>query len=116
MSMAWVWLALSLLGSTAGNILMKFTSRSSTNGIEMFLSIPFLIGTVLFAAGLICYVRALETLPLGVAYPVLVGCSIVAISFVAIMFFGESISFAHVAGVVLIFLGIVILARSVNLA
>ena len=74
------------------------------------------MGTVLFAAGLISYVRALETLPLGVAYPVLVGCSIVAISFVAIMFFGESISFAHVAGVVLIFLGIVILARSVNLA
>lgn len=111
MTAAWLWVLLAVVGSSGGNVLMKYASQQGAGGFEVFLSVPFLVGAALFGGGLMCYMRALHTLPLAVAYPTVVGSSIVAITAMAIVFFGERISASHVAGVILIFLGLVLLAR-----
>lgn len=111
MTTAWIWLGLSIIGSSGGNVLMKYASQEGPASLAVFFSAPFISGGMLFAAGLYCYMRALHTLPLAVAYPTVVGTSIVAISAMAIMFFGERITVTHVIGVILIFAGLVLLTR-----
>ena len=113
---AWFWLALSVAGSSGGNLLMKHASQGERDGIAVYFSPPFLIGVVLFGAGLMCYVRALQTLPLSVAYPALVGASIFLTSVFSILLFGERMSTYHIIGVVLIFAGLFLLTRQTAIA
>lgn len=116
MTAAWFWLALSIVGSSGGNVLMKYASQGADGGLGVYLSIPFMVGALLFGGGLMCYMRALEALPLAVAYPTVVGTSIVLISASSIVLFGERLSTGHVIGVLLIFAGLFMLTRHATVA
>lgn len=116
MTSAWIWLSLAIVGSSGGNLLLKFASQRGTTGFETFLSVPFLVGAALFGGGLMCYMRALRTLPLAVAYPTVVGASILVISAMAMVFFKERLTTSYVFGVILIFAGLVLLTRNSTIA
>lgn len=109
MSAAWLWLALSVAGSSGGNTLMKVASDQGRRGLARFVSLPFILGGIFFACGLAAYTRALTFVPLAVAYPTVVGGSLLVITAVAMWRFKERIGAWHVVGVALIFCGLVVL-------
>lgn len=109
---AWLWLAFAIVGSSGGNVLMKYASQQVGKGFDVYLSLPFIFGAALFGGGLVCYMRAIETIPLALAYPTVVGTSIVVITAMAILLFGERVNTEHVIGVLLIFSGLYLLTRN----
>ena len=116
MTVAWIWLALTIVSSSVGNVLMKYASQGAGSGLSVYFSFPFLFGGFLFGGGLLCYMKALESLPLAVAYPTVVGSSLVFISTCSIVFFDERLSTGHIIGVLLIFAGLLLLTRHATIA
>jgi multidrug transporter EmrE-like cation transporter len=109
---AWFWLAWAIIGNAGGNVLMKVAAKDGAGFFEVYFSPSFLTGAALFGVGLMCYMRALGNMSLAVAYLSVVGLSIVAITAMAIVLFGERLSVANLVGVLLIFAGVVLLTRS----
>lgn len=116
MMAAWSWLMLAVAGSTGGNLLMKYASQANREALTVYLSVQFLLGAVLFGGGLLCYVRALQLLPLSVAYPALVGASIFLTSICSVLLFSERMSAVHIVGVIFIFAGLFLLTRHASIA
>jgi small multidrug resistance pump len=108
---AWFWLALAIIGNAGGNVLMKVAAQNGTGFLQVYFSPSFITGGVLFGVGLMCYMRALGDMPLAIAYLSVVGLSIVAITAMAIVLFGERLTIPNVVGVLLIFVGVVLLSR-----
>jgi len=59
----------------------------------------------------VLFAKALDALPVSKAYPVLAGSGFVLLAFAAALFFGESITLRNILGMILIFSGILLLAR-----
>ncbi len=110
---AWFWLCLAVLGNAGGNVLLKYASQNGTAFLDVYFSAPFIFGGMLFGGGLICYMRALAGMPLAVAYLSVVGLSIIAITTLAMVLFGEQLNVEKVVGVVLIFAGVACLRKIV---
>src|SRR5580692_10717156 len=71
-----------------------------------------LLGFAGYAISLVVYLEALSRAPLSVVYPTFASCFIF-VTIISAYKFKEKISIMRVAGVLLIFLGIVIVALSV---
>jgi multidrug transporter EmrE-like cation transporter len=109
---AWFWLSLAVAGNAGGNVLMKYASQKGTGFLDVYFSARFIVGGILFGGGLMCYMRALAGMPLAVAYLSVVGLSIVAITALAMVLFGERLDAEKVVGVVLIFAGVACLRNA----
>lgn len=101
---AWLCLMLAVLCSTGGNSLAKLAGSAAGRPATLA------AGAALFGTGLLFYTQALSALPLALAYPMLVGASMVGVSLVAVWRFGERISAAHAAGMALVLAGLAVLA------
>ncbi len=62
-----------------------------------------------FGFGLILYALALTGIPLGIAYPVLIGGSVTLVTVLAITWFKERVSMRQGIGIALILVGLVLL-------
>ncbi len=110
--MSYVFLVLALILNAVANISIKKAALSLDTGISGVLSNPFVyLGVVMFALNLLLYYLALRTLPISVAYPIMVGAGFLLISVYASMFLHESISSFHIIGYVLIVIGLVCVTR-----
>jgi small multidrug resistance pump len=98
----WAWLIGALVCSAAGNVLSKYAHHHA--GYAKVLTMLAAIGS--FGMGLILYTLALTDLPLGVAYPVLVGGSMALVAVVAALWFGERMTARHVLGMAMILAGL----------
>lgn len=108
--MAYFLLTLAFVCNGLANVLLK---AGSAKGIVLqgsptaILShnLAFLAGLFLFAVNAFFYFLALRTLPLSVAYPVMVAMSFIIVGFFAWSMFGERFSTLQLCGYALIFLG-----------
>jgi multidrug transporter EmrE-like cation transporter len=101
-----------LLNATA-NILLKW---GAAHGVR--LDVPpaqllqenaiLIAGFIAFALNAVLYFLALRTLPITIAYPVMVGMSFLIIAIAGVFYFGEALSVVHVTGYVLIASGIAV--------
>jgi multidrug transporter EmrE-like cation transporter len=71
----------------------------------------FLGGLACYGINVILFAKALEKLPVSVAYPVLAGASLALISFVAALLFHEKLATIHWVGAVIICIGIFLITR-----
>ena len=69
-----------------------------------FLGLGLLVGL----ANTLCFIKALEKIDLGVAYPVFSAASIILIGIIAPALFGESMSFQRAAGLAVVCLGLLL--------
>lgn len=112
--MAYVFLIGAFLLNSTANILLK---RGALNGIrfdvsltEFFhMNIMLILGFAAFALNALLYFLALRTLPITIAYPVMVGMSFLIIALAGVMYFGETLSTIHIVGYVLLAAGIAVL-------
>lgn len=105
-------LAGSILFNVAGNLLVKqFSATAEIRGPSDYVSIPFVLGIAAFGVGVILYGRALQDLPIVMAYPIQVGACILIIALFAVVVFGERLGGSDLVGIMLIVAGIALLSR-----
>jgi multidrug transporter EmrE-like cation transporter len=109
---AWVMLTLSILCNVAGNLLVKqFSATSEIRGLWDYVALPFVLGVAAFGIGVIFYGRALQDIPIVLAYPIQVGACILVIALFAVAVFGERLGASDIVGIALIATGIALLSR-----
>lgn len=100
--MVYVTLAGAILAEVLGTTAMKYS-----NGFSKL--VPSLITAVSYAVAFILLAQTLKTMAVGTAYAIWAGVGTAAIAAIGIVFIGESVSPAKVAGIVLVVAGVVVL-------
>jgi len=119
-----MFLVIALALNAAANLLMKVGSNiqkstalpvdaSPWGKILHFLNLATIAGIVLFAANVLFYRRALDGIPISVAYPVMVSVGLIFVTLAAVMLpiLNERLSAWQVVGMVLIAAGVWLVAR-----
>ncbi len=111
----WTALLCALVLNATANSLLKAGSASVRDGfssatILQAVTNPYLIGgIVLFALNVLCYIVALSKLPLSMTYPAMVIGGLFIVTIIAVVLFGESLSYVQVAGLAFVVFGTVLL-------
>lgn len=83
-----------------------------SKGLQAWLS-PWLLGALaLYAFAFVLMVRVYAVNPLSVASPIMAGGVFLLIALTSTLLLGEGLGFQKIAGITLIFFGIVVLSRS----
>ena len=107
---AWATLLFAIAGNAAANILIKRAGMQASDGF-LYFQPAFLIGVVLFGLNLISYTFALKTLPISLAYPTLLGGTLILVLLASVQMFGETLTLTRLAGSVLILIGVLMVVR-----
>jgi multidrug transporter EmrE-like cation transporter len=108
---AWVSLALAIVLLNAGNLLLDEVAKASGIKLALFLS-PLFIGAMsCLGLAFLFYVRSLARLPLAVAYPVMVGLSMIVVA-IANHYWHHPLAPVQLAGVAVLFFGVVLISTS----
>ncbi|MEE2690919.1 MAG: hypothetical protein VX640_05180 [Pseudomonadota bacterium] len=95
-------IALYVLVSVSGLTLIK--------SAEQMVSAPFAAGMALYGGGFLIWIFIiLRSLPLSVAFPVAAGALIVGTQIGGVLYLKEQVQITHIAGVLLIMLGIALI-------
>lgn len=107
MSFAAICLALATLANSFANILMKKANTEEySTPLGLYFSPLFLGGIALFGINLLMYSRSLKNFPLAVAYPILVGGSLILVTFIAHFWLKEPVTIQQLSGIALIMGGL----------
>ena len=110
---AWTLMVAAALNTALANVFIKESRiRDHAPGLAGMLFSPlFIVGLVFFGFSLLLSTKALETLPVSLAYPVQAGSAFLFLTAIAIMFLGEPVELGKLVGISVILIGIVITAR-----
>ena len=118
----WVFLTVALVLNAAANVLLKIGAVTAKGAplatpslwakAAHFLNLATTAGIVLFAANVLVYRRALDSLNVSVAYPVMVSGGLIIVTIAAALLPGlrERITWVQIAGMVLIAAGVWLVA------
>ena len=111
--MAWLFLFGAIAGNVLGNTFVRTASaQAAASPIAMYLSVPFVLGLAFFGANVVSYTKALQSIPLSIAYPVLVGASITGVALIAAFVFKETLTLPRLLGMALIVAGAALVSFS----
>lgn len=123
MNGAWPWLIAAMLFNAAANVCLKHSAvltppaAPDSDGLTRLwarLASPsgafFVAGLVLFAANVVLYRRALEGVPVSVAYPVMAVGALVLVTGAGTALYGEALSWRQTAGLACVAAGMVLIA------
>jgi undecaprenyl phosphate-alpha-L-ara4N flippase subunit ArnE len=100
-------LVIAIICNSAANILMKrAAAQNAESFIGLYLNPYFIFGAIFFGINMIFYAKALQKIPLNLAYPVLVGLSLLSIVLFSIIFQGERVLLQQAMGMLLVVVGI----------
>jgi multidrug transporter EmrE-like cation transporter len=108
------WIAIiALLCNAGAQFAMKYAGRNmeATKGLTMWMSPWLLVALAFYGLSFLLVVRVYAVNPLSVASPVLAGGTFFLITLTSWLLLGESLGYQKIAGIGLIFLGIVVLTR-----
>jgi multidrug transporter EmrE-like cation transporter len=108
------WIAIiALLCNAGAQFAMKYAGRNmeAAKGLAMWLSPWLLVALAFYGLSFLLVVRVYAVNPLSVASPVLAGGTFFLITLISWLLLGESLGYQKIAGIGLIFLGIVVLTR-----
>lgn len=102
------------LSSCIGSILLKWSRTSLPAGAgpaDKFLSIGFMAGLVFYGINVLLFAKALETIEVSVAYPVLAGTGFALLVVSSHYIFGETFHLYNWIGLGLVLAGIIFLVQ-----
>jgi len=108
---AWASLGMAIVLLNAGNLLLDEVAKASGIDLALFLSARFVAAMGCLGLAFVFYVRSLAHLPLAVAYPVMVGVSMIVVA-VANHYWHHPLTMVQLAGVGLLFLGVVLISAT----
>ncbi|WP_369010357.1 EamA family transporter [Nostoc sp. CHAB 5836] len=104
----YIILFISILFSISGQLLMKYTMSHRNEGIFTWIFIQQLVLSIsVYCLGVVNWILALRSVKLSVAYP-LTSLNYVGILFGSYYFFNEVITLTRIAGVITIFIGVLL--------
>ena len=105
--MAWFFVILAATLNTGANVLLKSIGEDPLGPpAAAYFSPLFIAACGLFGLNLLAYTQALKTMPLSVAYPMLVGISAFGIAAASMLSFGDTFTPQRVVGYVLLVVAI----------
>ena len=108
----WLNLAVAIVLLNAGNLLLDAVAKSLGVSLELFLSPRLILSIGCLGLAFFFYVRSLARLPLAVAYPIMVGVSMIVVA-VANHFWGiAELSQIQISGVMVLFFGVVMISTA----
>jgi multidrug transporter EmrE-like cation transporter len=114
---AWANLLLAIALLNGGNLLLDAVAKDACITLNFLLTLQFLSAG--FLAAIAClglaflfYVRSLAKLPLAVAYPVMVGVSMIVVAVANHVWGASALSVLQMAGVAVLFLGVLLVSTS----
>lgn len=111
---SYLTLFLSIVFGIVGQLLMKHTMSNKTEGLFTWIFIQQLVLALsVYSLGIVNWIFALRTVKLSIAYP-LTSLNYVGILLGSYYFFDEKITLIRVVGVVLIFLGVLLVALPIK--
>jgi nucleoside-diphosphate-sugar epimerase/multidrug transporter EmrE-like cation transporter len=110
---AWFAFFGAIAANSVGNLLIKvFSDKTPDASLAAYLSPWFVAGAAFFGLYLVFYSKALRGFEQNVAYPILVGATILIVMTISALFFSERLSVTAIAGAALIVAGIALLAQT----
>lgn len=109
------WIAIiAVLINAGAQLSMKYagSQMQEAKGFAMWFSPWLLCALAFYGLSFLLVVRVLAVNPLSVASPAMAGGTFLLITLASWLLLGEGLGFQKVAGIALIFLGIVVLTRS----
>ncbi|MCC5645115.1 EamA family transporter [Nostoc sp. CHAB 5824] len=104
----YIILFVSILFSISGQLLMKHTMSHTDEGLFTWVFIQKLaLAVSVYCLGIVNWILALRSVKLSIAYP-LTSLNYVGILFGSYYFFNEVITLTRIAGVITIFLGVLL--------
>ena len=103
MSLAWVFLIIAAVCNVTANTLLRSVGHGSGgSAAAIYFSWFFIFAVFSFGLNLLAYTQALKSIPLSVAYPMLVGISTFGIAVISSFLFGEAVGPQRIAGYLLL--------------
>ncbi len=96
-----------------GQLLMKHTMSSSTVGLNWSFIQQLVLALTVYSLGIVNWILALRVVKLSIAYP-LTSLNYIGILFGSYYLFGEKITLIRIVGVILIFLGVLLVALPIQ--
>ncbi len=104
----YIILFVSILFSISGQLLMKYTMTHTIEGLFDWVFIQKLaLAVTIYCLGIVNWILALKSVKLSIAYP-LTSLNYVGILFGSYYFFNEVITLTRIAGVITIFVGVLL--------
>lgn len=109
---AWMLLILAGVISCVGNLLLKQSRLAAVEGglKELLLSPWFIGGCAFYGVNVILFAKAMDRLPVNIAYPVLAGVNFALLAVSSALIFGERLGWMQGLGVAMIAAGILLAA------
>lgn len=109
---AWCNLMFAIILMNSGNLLLDRVSKDAGMSIALFFSPLFVVAIGCLGSAFLFYVRSLAQLPLAVAYPVLVGISMIVVAIANYGWIGTPLGPVQLLGVLVLFLGVVVISST----
>lgn len=109
---AWSCLAAAIVMLNGGNLLLDRVAKGAGISLELFLSPTFFLAIGCLGLAFVLYVRSLARLPLAVAYPVMVGVSMIVVAVANHLWGTAPLSAMQMAGVLALFLGVALISTA----
>ena len=110
----YIWLAIAFCANGAANVLLKMAGKSLDPAEPLLpqalTNLALLAGLATFGLNVIFYLLALRSLPLSVAYPVMVGATFLIVSTASVFFLKEQITVVQYLGFAFIIAGLALAA------
>lgn len=108
--MGTVYLLLAVVFNTAANVLFKSASGMSEWTLRK--GGLFVLALGLGLVNTLCYIRSLEEIELGIAFPAFSAASIVLIAVLSVLIFREPVSLQKVAALLTVCVGMLMLVKA----
>lgn len=109
---SWLYLLMAAFNSTIGNILLKKSRVYANEGFFLqYFNFLFIFGIFFYGINVLLFAKALDELPVSIAYPVLSVLSFVFLSLVSTLFLSEKLNSIQLFGLLFSIIGLVLLTR-----
>jgi small multidrug resistance pump len=113
-AIAWGLVILAAINNSIGSLLLKKSRlvASDSSLIGLLFSPWFIVGLLFYATNVVIFAKALDKLPVSIAYPVLAGVGFGLIAIAGSIFFSERLGFNQWLGMGLILAGVIVVSSS----
>jgi len=110
---AWILLLAAGINSCIGNLMLKQSQIATENlGMQALFFSPWLLGSLLFhGANVILFTKALDKIPVSIAYPILAGSGFLLLTISAHWLFHERLSLTQIFGLFSVIVGIILMSQ-----
>jgi len=110
--LAWVFLIVAIALLNVGNLQLDETAKNDGLTLQTIFSLPFILALASLGSAFLFYVRALAQLPLAVAYPIMVGVTLVVVAVANYFLHASPLSFTQVFGLLMLFGGVALISTA----